>query len=228
MRQPRLREGRICFSRRRRLFQARVVGLDVNLQQPFLDCLDNYFEATNGPHGIPGQRATVCNTAACFCVLVLISDQMHRIAVSDRFVSTGPPLRMCTGFPVRTTPPALLLASSHTPVYFFFLQARELRRQEGMDPPIPTNVLRTLDAAEGDLRLLCFKYAALAVAVAQRPQPTPDETGEGDGGGGGNRDADGAEGAGGSGETEGGLSEDDLLGLLEQHVSPAYVSRVWK
>lgn len=103
------------------------------------------------------------------------------------------------------------------------LQARELRRQEGMDPPIPANVLRTLDAAERDLRLLCFKYAALAAAVAQRSQPAPGETVEGDGGGGGSRGTDGAEGAGGGGEAEGGLSEDDLLGLLEQHVRFAYV-----
>lgn len=89
-----------------------------------------------------------------------------------------------------------------------------------MDPPVPASVLRTLDAAEGDLRLLSFKYAALAAAVAQRPQPTPGETGEGGGGGGGlDAGADvvaGAEGEG--GEAEGGISEDDLLRLLDQHV----------
>lgn len=88
-----------------------------------------------------------------------------------------------------------------------------------MDPPIPANVLRALDAADGDLRLLCFKYAALAAAVAQRPQPTPGETGEGDGGRGDSSGTDGAEGAGGGGEAEGGLSGDDLIGILEQHVS---------
>lgn len=84
-----------------------------------------------------------------------------------------------------------------------------------MDPPIPANVLRTLDTAEGDLRLLSFKHAALAAASAQRPQPIPVETGEGDGGGGG---ADGAGAVGEGGGAEGGISEDDLLGLLEQHV----------
>eukprot|EP00903_Cladosiphon_okamuranus_P012352 g11581.t1 len=100
-------------------------------------------------------------------------------------------------------------------------KARELRRQEGMDPPIPAIVLRTLDAAEGDLKLLCFKYAAIAAAVAQRPQPTPGETGEGDGGRGGHSRTEAAEGAEGGGEAEGGLSDDDLLGLLEQHIPEA-------
>ena len=101
-------------------------------------------------------------------------------------------------------------------------QARELRRQEGMDPPIPANVLGTLDAAEGDLRLLCFKYAALAAAAANRPKPTPigeSEAGAREPGGGSSSSANEAEGAGGGGEEEGGLSEDDLLGLLEKHVS---------
>lgn len=88
-----------------------------------------------------------------------------------------------------------------------------------MDPPIPANVLRTLDAAEGDFRLLSFKYAALSAAIAQRPQPTPAETGESDGGGGGSGGAVGAGAAGDSAEAEGGLCIDDLLGLLEQHVS---------
>ncbi|CAN0183838.1 unnamed protein product, partial [Pylaiella littoralis] len=91
----------------------------------------------------------------------------------------------------------------------------ELRRQEGMDPPIPPNVLGALDAAEGDLKLLTFKYAAVAAAVAKRPQP-PAEPGEGGGGGGGG-DADGTEGN----EPKKGLSEDDLRELLEQHISDA-------
>lgn len=82
-----------------------------------------------------------------------------------------------------------------------------------MDPPIPPNVLGALDAAEGDLKLLTFKYAAVAAAVAKRPQP-PAEPGEGGGGGGGG-DADGTEGN----EPKKGLSEDDLRELLEQHVS---------
>eukprot|EP00752_Nemacystus_decipiens_P012187 g10805.t1 len=100
-------------------------------------------------------------------------------------------------------------------------KARELRRQEGMDPPIPTHVLRTLDAAEADLSLLCFKYAALSAAVAQRPQPIPGETGEREGVGGSSSGANGAEGAEGGGEVEGGLSEDEIFGLLEQHIPDA-------
>lgn len=84
-----------------------------------------------------------------------------------------------------------------------------------MDPPIPATVLSILDAAEGDLRLLTFKYAALAAAIAQRPRATaPAETGEDDGG-----VASSAGAADGGGEVEGDFSEDDLLGLLEQHVS---------
>lgn len=88
-----------------------------------------------------------------------------------------------------------------------------------MDPPIPANVLGALDAAEGDLRLLSFKYAALAAAQAKRPPPPPPETSQGGGGGGS---------AGEGGEAEEGLSEEDLRGLLEEHVRkkffPACVS----
>lgn len=91
-----------------------------------------------------------------------------------------------------------------------------------MDPPIPGNVLRTLDVAEGDLRVLTFKYAALAAAVAQRPQPPPTDAGDGDGGAGGSSGADGTGAAVEGGEVEGGISEENLLGLLEQHVSVHY------
>lgn len=81
-----------------------------------------------------------------------------------------------------------------------------------MDPPIPANVLGALDAAEGDLHLLSFKYAVYAAALAKRPQPPPANPGEGSG--------DGAAGAtaGEDGEAKEGLSEDDLRGLLEEHV----------
>ncbi len=93
-------------------------------------------------------------------------------------------------------------------------QVRELRRQEGMDPPVPANVLGALDAAEGDLRLLSFKYAALAVAHEKRPPPPPpSETSQGGGSGGG-----GGETTGEGGGVEEGLSEEDLRGLLEEHV----------
>lgn len=85
-----------------------------------------------------------------------------------------------------------------------------------MDPPIPPYVLGALDTAEGDLRLLSFKYAALTAAVGKRPQ-SPVDTGEGAGVGVGGAGG-GAEVAGGE-EAEGGLSEDDLRELLEQHVS---------
>ena len=81
-------------------------------------------------------------------------------------------------------------------------QVGELRRQEGMDPPIPGHVLETLQAAEADLRLLVFKYSVLAAAVAKRPT-APATEGEADGG------------VGGGG---GGLCGEDLLGLLDQHV----------
>lgn len=71
-----------------------------------------------------------------------------------------------------------------------------------MDPPIPDNVLETLQAAEADLRLLVFKYSVLAAAVSKRPAAPATE-----------READGGVGGGGSG-----LCEEDLLGFLDQHV----------
>lgn len=76
-----------------------------------------------------------------------------------------------------------------------------------MDPPIPANVLETLQAAEADLRLLVFKYAVLAAAISKRPA-APVIEGE----------ADGSIGGGGLHGGGGGLSEEDLLGFLDQHV----------
>lgn len=37
-----------------------------------------------------------------------------------------------------------------------------------MDPPVPASVLQALDAAEADLRLLTFKYAAVVAAIEKR------------------------------------------------------------
>jgi len=104
-------------------------------------------------------------------------------------------------------------------------QVCELRRQEGMDPPIPANVLGALDAAEGDLRLLRFKYAALAAASAKRPRPPPAETSQGSGGGGDGGGDGGAGATGEGGEMEEGISEEDLRGLLEEHVRNIISSR---
>lgn len=79
-----------------------------------------------------------------------------------------------------------------------------------MDPPIPANVTEALDAAESDLTLLTFKYATVATAVAKRP---PSWTA-----GGNNQGGDGTGGNGDEGMA-GGLSEEDLSGLLDEHVS---------
>lgn len=37
----------------------------------------------------------------------------------------------------------------------------ELRRQEGLDPPVPSQIVEALDTAEIDMRTLIFKYTAL-------------------------------------------------------------------
>lgn len=44
------------------------------------------------------------------------------------------------------------------------IKVAELRRQEGMDPPIPAQLVSMLDTAESDTRLLTFKYAVLTAA----------------------------------------------------------------
>ncbi|CAB1113909.1 unnamed protein product [Ectocarpus sp. CCAP 1310/34] len=89
-------------------------------------------------------------------------------------------------------------------------KVRELRRQEEMDPPIPPNVTETLDVAESDLTLLTFKYTTLATAAAKRP---PSSTVGGTNEGGDNTGGTGDE------SVEGGLCEEDLRGLLDEHVS---------
>lgn len=79
-----------------------------------------------------------------------------------------------------------------------------------MDPPIPPNVTETLDVAESDLTLLTFKYAILSTAAAKRPpSSTVGETNEGGDNAGGTEDENVA----------GGLCEEDLSGLLDEHVS---------
>ncbi|CAM9209213.1 unnamed protein product [Ectocarpus sp. 4 AP-2014] len=88
-------------------------------------------------------------------------------------------------------------------------KVRELRRQEGMDPPIPPNVTETLDVAESDLMLLTFKYATLATAAAKRPlSSTVGETNEGGDNTGGTGDE----------SVAGGLCEENLSGLLDEHI----------
>lgn len=37
----------------------------------------------------------------------------------------------------------------------------ELRRQEELDPPVPSQIVEALDTADIDMRILIFKYAAL-------------------------------------------------------------------
>lgn len=81
----------------------------------------------------------------------------------------------------------------------------ELRRQEGMDPPVPAHVIDILDAADGDLRLLNFKYAALATAAGKRAAVDP-----------GNDRAERETGV----EGVNALTEADLNTLLAEHVSP--------
>lgn len=78
-----------------------------------------------------------------------------------------------------------------------------------MDPPIPPNILETLEAAEADLRILKFKYKGLTVANAKRPAAVA--TADDKGGGIGTADKASTE--------EGGLSEEDVRVLLEQDVS---------
>lgn len=80
----------------------------------------------------------------------------------------------------------------------------ELRRQEGMDPPIPAHVTDILDAAEGDLRLLNWKYAVLLTATAKRTNASTR----------GVNPAAAVETAKGSS-----LSEEDVIALLSEHVS---------
>ncbi|CAM9135050.1 unnamed protein product [Scytosiphon promiscuus] len=117
----------------------------------------------------------------------------------------------CYAFEQAGKPAAAAKCSAHT-----LEKTRELRRQEGMDPPVPPNVLHSLDLAEGDLRLLTFKYAALSVAVSRRPSIV-----DANGGNGGEEGAgatrNGTEGRG--EDLEGGLSEEDLCGLLDEHIS---------
>ncbi|CAM9439613.1 unnamed protein product, partial [Discosporangium mesarthrocarpum] len=48
----------------------------------------------------------------------------------------------------------------------------ELRRQESLDLPVPVEVTATLDAAERDLRVLNFKYAALSISAERREEKT--------------------------------------------------------
>lgn len=76
-----------------------------------------------------------------------------------------------------------------------------------MDPPIPTNVMETLQAAEADLRMLVFKYSVLAAAIAKRPAAPATED-----------EADGSIGGGGPHGGGGGLCEEDLVGFLDRHV----------
>lgn len=89
-------------------------------------------------------------------------------------------------------------------------QVSELRRQEGMDPPIPPLVLETIGAAEADLNVLCFKYTALNVAISKRPTVLDESEG-----------VDGGTGVDGGALKEGeSLSDKDVLTLLEQNVRP--------
>lgn len=53
----------------------------------------------------------------------------------------------------------------------------ELRRQEGMDPPIPPHVEKALDTAQADLSLLRFKFAVLTAARMKRSAATASKTG---------------------------------------------------
>lgn len=79
-----------------------------------------------------------------------------------------------------------------------------------MDPPIPPDVVETLDVAEADLRLLNFKYAALAAASAKHPAAAERNGNDGNGGDIGTARDGGADVT--------ALTEADLGGLLDQHV----------
>lgn len=82
-----------------------------------------------------------------------------------------------------------------------------------MDPPIPSHLVEALDLAEGDIRLLAFKYATLAKANATRPANTDGTARDGN-----SKKTDGASGhEQGEGES---LSEEDICALLDQHVIP--------
>ena len=110
------------------------------------------------------------------------------------------------------TPPFRGTANLLSPSNPRLHQVKELRRQEGMDPPIPLNTLETLQAAEADLRLLIFKYSVLAAAIVKRPAGAATEGGVDGNPGKGVINAA----AGGRGGC--GLSEEDVRGFLDQHV----------
>lgn len=82
-----------------------------------------------------------------------------------------------------------------------------------MDPPIPSHVVEALDLAEGDVRLLTFKYATLVKANTKRLTSTDETAHDGN--------SKKADGGGDQGQREGeSLSEEDVCALLDQHVRP--------
>lgn len=88
-----------------------------------------------------------------------------------------------------------------------------------MDPPIPSHVVEALDLAEGDVRLLTFKYATLAKATAKRLTNT-DETVH-------NGNSKKTDGDGDQEQREGeSLSGEDVCALLDQHVRPMKTTNV--
>ena len=98
----------------------------------------------------------------------------------------------------------------------------ELRRQEGMDPPIPPHVEEALDTAQTDLNLLRFKFAVLTAARAKRSAATASKAGIDVG----TKDtaktkrsaATAASNSGANDEAKDSLTEDELAALLNQHV----------
>lgn len=74
-----------------------------------------------------------------------------------------------------------------------------------MDPPVPVHVVKILDAADGDLRVLNFKYSALVTGAGKRTAVSSA----------GDRPEEEI-------EVEGvnSLTEEDLSNLLAKHVSP--------
>lgn len=97
----------------------------------------------------------------------------------------------------------------------------ELRRQEGMDPPIPPRVEEVLDTAQADLNLLRFKFAVLTAARVKRSAATASKDGTDVGTKGTTktkRSVTTGSNSGANDVANDTLTEDELAVLLNQHV----------